>query len=149
MQTPERAGRHRSGNDTIVGPVGPGNHGGMVSPSKRDRAGQPAPPAQDPIAVVLHEIRDAGSDPAVPHQTRHFIYVPGVKPARRLAQLLEKSSRQIDIDTSARKGYWLVVIRESLVVTPETVAALRAEFEAAARPLGGQYDRWQVDLARS
>jgi hypothetical protein len=26
------------------------------------------------------------------------------------------------------------------------MAALRTEFESAAAPLGGEYDRWQVDL---
>jgi len=119
-----------------------------VSRIKRDRADKPGPPVKDPISTVLDEIRQAGSDPTVPHQTRHFIYVPGVKPARRLAQLLKKSSRQIEIDTSARQGYWLVVIRESLIITPETMAALRAEFAATAGPLGGQYDRWQVDIPR-
>jgi hypothetical protein len=119
-----------------------------VSPIKRDRADKSGPSANDPVSTVLDEIRHAGSDPAVPHQTRHFIYVPGVKPARHLAHLLKKSGRQIEVDTSARKGYWLVVIRESLVVTPEAMAALRDEIVAAAAPLGGQYDRWQIDIAR-
>jgi hypothetical protein len=119
-----------------------------VTRIKRDRADKPGPPVKDPISTVLDEIRQAGSDPTVPHQTRHFIYVPGVKPARHLAHLLKTSSRQIEIDTSARTGYWLVVVRESLIVTPEAMAALRDEFVAAAGPLGGQYDRWQVDLAR-
>jgi hypothetical protein len=36
-----------------------------------------------------------------------------------------------------------------MVVTPEAIASLRAEFEAAAQPLGGEYDRWQVDVAGS
>jgi hypothetical protein len=29
------------------------------------------------------------------------------------------------------------------------MASLRAEFESAATPLGGAYDRWQVDLQGS
>jgi hypothetical protein len=117
-----------------------------VSFLKRDTAERRDPPTIDPVSAALDEIRHAGSDPTVPHPTRHFIYVPGVKPAQQLAHLLKKSSRQVEVDTSARKGYWLVVVRQSLVITPEAMTALRDEFEAAAGPLGGEYDRWQVDL---
>ena len=103
----------------------------------------------DPEVVALNELRRAGADPTMPHQTRHFIYVPGVKAAQHLARLLKSPQRQVEIDTSARKGYWLVVIRQSMVVTPQAMADLRAEFDAAAGPLGGEYDRWQVDVEAS
>jgi hypothetical protein len=94
-------------------------------------------------------MRRAGADPKVAHQTRHFIFVPGVKAAQHLARVLKNRGRQVEIDTSARKGYWLVVVRQSMVVTPEAIASLRAELEAAAKPLEGEYDRWQVDVAGS
>ena len=84
-----------------------------------------------------------------PHQTRHFVYVPGFKGAQQLARRLKTPDRLIEVDTSARVGYWLVVVRQSIVVTPEAMASLRAEFESAAAPLGGAYDRWQVDLQGS
>ena len=113
---------------------------------RRDPADRPGKSTVDPVSTALDEIRHAGSDPTVPHPTRHFIYVPGVKSAQQLAHLLKNSNRQVEVDTSARKGFWLVVVRQSLVVTPEAMAKLRDEFEAAAGPLGGEYDRWQVDL---
>jgi hypothetical protein len=106
---------------------------------------QPGPADSDVDAVA--RMRRAGADPKVAHQTRHFIYVPGVKAAQQLAGLLKDQKRHVEIDTSARKGYWLVVVRVSMVVTPEAIASLRAELEAAAEPLGGEYDRWQVDVA--
>ena len=91
-------------------------------------------------------MRHAGADPTVPHKTRHFIYVPGVNAAQHLARLLKSPSRHVEVDTSARKGYWLVVVAQSMVVTPEAMAALRTELETAAKPLGGEYDRWQVEV---
>jgi hypothetical protein len=94
----------------------------------------------------MDQLRHAGADPAAPHQTRHFVYVPGVKPAQQLARRLKTADRLVEVDTSARTGYWLVVVRQSMVVTPEAMASLRAEFESAASPLGGAYDRWQIDL---
>jgi hypothetical protein len=100
----------------------------------------------DPVKLALDQLRHAGADPEVPHPTRHFIYVPGVKAAQQLAHVLKNPRRQVEIDTSARKGYWLVVVKESMIVTPQTMALLRTEFESAAGPLGGDYDRWQVDV---
>jgi len=94
----------------------------------------------------VEQLRQAGADPTAPHETRHFVYVPGVKAAQQLARLLTNPSRHVEVDTSARKGYWLVVVRQSMVVTPEAMASLRAEFETAAAPLGGAYGSWQVDI---
>lgn len=103
----------------------------------------------DPVTLAMEQLRQAGADPAAPHQTRHFLYVPGVKAAQHLARVLKNPQRHVEVDTSARQGYWLVVVRQRMVVTPEAIASLRAEFEAAAQPLGGEYDRWQVDVAGS
>lgn len=106
-------------------------------------------PVIDPVSQALDQLGHAGADPTAPHQTRHFIYVPGEKAAYEVARLVKGPDRQVEIDTSAQDGYWLVVVRESLVVTSEAMEALRTEFEAAAHPLGGHYDRWQVDIAGS
>jgi hypothetical protein len=72
---------------------------------------------------------------------------PGVKVAHQVARQLQMPGREIEIDASAQQGKWLVVICQSLVVTPESMEALRLEFEGAAHPVGGHYDRWQVDIA--
>jgi hypothetical protein len=101
----------------------------------------------DPDVSALDQMRRAGADPGVPHVTRHFFYVPGVRPAQQLARSLKAHGRQVEIDTSARKGYWLVVVSQSMLVTPESIADTRSEFENAARPVGGRYDRWQVEIA--
>jgi predicted RNA-binding protein YlxR (DUF448 family) len=114
---------------------------------RRAPAAKPEPVVIDPVTLALEQLRRAGADPEVAHPTRHFIFVPGVKAAQHLARLLKNPTRQVEIDTSARKGYWLVVVRESMIVTPKTMALLRDEFEGVAEPLGGDYDRWQVDVA--
>jgi hypothetical protein len=101
----------------------------------------------DEFAAVVDRMRRAGADPRMRHETRHFIYVPGVKSAQQLAKKLAGRDRRVTIETSARKGYWLVVVTEAIVVSPDHIGALRAEFEAAAGPFGGEYDRWQVDIA--
>jgi hypothetical protein len=112
---------------------------------KRDPGQKPA--TATPDALAIEELRKAGADPSMPHETRHFLYVPGVKAAQQVARSLRRPDRRIEIDTSARKGYWLVAVIQSVVVTPESISALRTEFEAAVAPLGGEYDYWQVAVA--
>ncbi|MGD0017758.1 MAG: ribonuclease E inhibitor RraB [Candidatus Limnocylindrales bacterium] len=109
---------------------------------KKERGQKPA--TADPDALVVEELRKAGADPTMPHETRHFLYVPGVKAAQQVARSLKRPDRRIEIETSARTGYWLVAVIQSVIVTPETIAALRTEFEAAVEPIGGDYDYWQV-----
>ena len=110
------------------------------SPSK------PVSPANDTVPVA-DQLRRAGADPSVPHVTRHFLYIPGVKAAQQVARKVRSPGRNVDVETSARTGYWLVIVAQSMVVTPENLAAVRREFEAVARDVGGEYDRWQVDIA--
>lgn len=113
----------------------------------RVQSGKRGAPAADPVKLAQDQIRRAGSDPSVPHETRHFIYVPGVKAAQNVARLLKSPKRLVEVDTSARTGYWLVVVRESMVITSEAMTKLRTEFEGVAGPVGGEYERWQVDVA--
>jgi Regulator of ribonuclease activity B len=118
-----------------------------VNAMSREQGGRRDAQAIDPVKLALDQLRRAGTDPTVPHQTRHFIYVPGVKAAQNVARLLKTPKRVVEIDTSARTGYWLVVVKQSIVVTSEAMSALRNEFESVAGPVGGEYDRWQVDVA--
>lgn len=143
--TPATICRFNGGDDAEVPPVS--SHGGTVGFLNHSQGDRARPQVTDPARLALEQLRESGADPTAPHQTRHFVYVPGVKSAQHLARQLKNPRRQVEVDTSARKGYWLVVVKESMVVTPEAIAALRAEFETAAAPLGGEYDRWQVDVA--
>jgi hypothetical protein len=109
-------------------------------------AEQPAAPV-DPVQRAIEQLRKAHADPAQPHETRHFMYVPGVTNAQQVADALKAPGRHIEIDTSARQGFWLVVVIVHIVITTEAMDALRAEFEAAAEAVGGEYDYWQVAVA--
>jgi hypothetical protein len=113
---------------------------------KRSRVDQPPP---DPYLTAMADLRRAGADPSRPHETRHFIYAPGVAAAQQLARSLRQPNRRIEIETSARKGKWLVIVIEAIPITPDAVAALRGELEAAARRAGAEYDLWQVAVASS
>ncbi len=113
------------------------------------RRSPPKPASPENATVPVGEqLRRAGADPTVPHVTRHFLYVPGVKAAQQVARKVGTAGRRVDVETTPRTGYWLVIDAQSLLVTQENLDAVRAEFEAVAREVGGEYDRWQVDIAR-
>jgi hypothetical protein len=102
----------------------------------------------DPTEIARDQLRREGANPDLPHETRHFLYVPGAKAAQQVARSLAAGpKRRVDVETSARKGYWMVAVTESVAITPAAMAGLRAELEAAAAPVGGEYDRWQVVVA--
>ncbi len=108
----------------------------------------PAPqPSSDPVAAAVEDLRRRGADPAKPHETRHFIYAPGVQTAQALARSLVKPDRKVEVDPSGRQGYWMVVVIESMPITSERIGALRSELEAAASAAGAEYDSWQVEVA--
>jgi len=110
---------------------------------------QPEQSPPDPYLAAVSDLRRAGADLSQPHETRHFIYAPGVKAAQHLARTLRQQNRRVEVETSARKGRWLVIVIQSIAITPDGVAALRGELEAAARAAGAEYDVWQVAIAGS
>ena len=101
----------------------------------------------DPYLAAIADLRRAGADPERPHETRHFIYVPGVKAAQQLARSLNQPGRRVEIETSTRKGQWLVVVIQTIPITPEAIMALRGALESAAQAAGAEYDFWQVAVA--
>jgi hypothetical protein len=111
------------------------------------RRSSPKPTSPQDVESWSDQLRKAGADLTVPHVTRHFLYVPGVKAAQQVARRLKTTGRSVDIETSARRGFWLVVVSQSMVLTTESLASVRTELEAVAQSVGGHYDRWQVDLA--
>ena len=109
-------------------------------------APKPVPPERD-FATMADQLRRAGADLAVPHVTRHFVYVPGVKAAQMVARRVKAGNRGVDIETSARTGFWLVIVSQPMVVSQENLAAIKGELESVAQSVGGEYDRWQVEVA--
>ncbi len=98
----------------------------------------------DPIAAARDQLRRVGADPDAPHTTHHLLYLPSVNAAQQAARALRKPDRRIEIEPSGRKGYWLVVVTQTVVITPESIARINDEIAMAIELFGGEYDRWQV-----
>ncbi|HEY5487983.1 MAG TPA: ribonuclease E inhibitor RraB [Candidatus Limnocylindrales bacterium] len=98
----------------------------------------------DAIAMAREQLSQLGADPDQPHTTRHLLYLPSVAAAQQAARALRKPDRRIDIEPSGRKGFWLVIVTQTVVITPETIAQINSEIALALELFGGEYDRWQV-----
>jgi hypothetical protein len=53
-------------------------------------------------ALALEQLRHAGADPTAPHQTRHFVYVPGV--GRRSNSLASSRTRGVTSRSTLRRA---------------------------------------------
>ena len=98
----------------------------------------------DLVATAREQLRRRGADPDQPIETHHLLYLPSVNATQQTARALRKPGRRIEIETSSRKGYWLLIVTQTIVITPEAIAQIQAEMALAADLFGGQYDRWQV-----
>jgi formate-dependent phosphoribosylglycinamide formyltransferase (GAR transformylase) len=98
----------------------------------------------DPIAMAREQLRRLGADPDLPYGTRHLLYLPSVNAAQQAARALGKPGRQIEVDTSSRKGHWLVIVTQAIVINPETIAEIHGEIALTIELFGGEYDGWQI-----
>jgi formate-dependent phosphoribosylglycinamide formyltransferase (GAR transformylase) len=97
-----------------------------------------------PIAMAREQLRRLGADPDLPYGTRHLLYLPSVNAAQQAARALGKPGRQIEVDTSSRKGHWLVIVTQAIVINPETIAEIHGEIALTIELFGGEYDGWQI-----
>jgi len=101
-------------------------------------------PTGDLDAMTLRYLAGAGADLGLARETIHYLYVPTRQAAERAALDLARDGRHIETRAAATGGNWLVLVKEHLVVSDESIEALRREFEAAANTLGGEYDGWEA-----
>jgi hypothetical protein len=98
----------------------------------------------DPIATAREQLRRHGEDPDQPHTTHHLLYLPSVNAAQQAARALRRPNREIAIEPSGRKGFWLVIVTQTVVITPESIAQINDEIAMAMDLFGGEYDMWHV-----
>jgi hypothetical protein len=126
------------------GPDGIADYGGFVGFLRHARGDKSPRSEIDLIAMAREQLRRLGADPDLPHRTRHLLYLPSVNAAQQAARALGKPGRQIEIETSSRKGYWLVIVTQAIVINPEAIAEIRSEIALTIELFGGEYDGWQV-----
>jgi hypothetical protein len=108
--------------------------------SGSDDAGPPV----DGDGQVIAALRRAGADLAQPREVIHYLYF-GSEPATQAAVArLDRDARFVHARIDPETGKSVVKVTHTAVVTPETIRALRQEFEAVASEGGGEYDGWEA-----
>src|SRR2546421_9502832 len=94
-------------------------------------------------ALTIQELAKR-ADLSRPRETLHYLYVPTQDAAQEAEQALRAEDRKIEVRPAATGPGWLVLITQSMIVTPESIAGARSEIEAVSTRLAGEYDGWEA-----
>ena len=111
------------------------------------KPGRPQPGGLD--AMTIQQLSLAGADLSQPRETLHYLYVGTEGDAARAKEMLAQSGRTIETRPAATGTGWLVLLKTDIVVGPDTIGRLRAEIEAAAAQVGGDYDGWEAAVTEA
>lgn len=112
----------------------------------RTRPAGPVAADADSDAATLSQLRSAGADLRKPHATDFFLYLPTEAAAQQVARTLSAKGFTTDVRPAASGTEWLCEATKELVLTPSTLAKLRADFSNQVRPHGGSYDGWGAQV---
>ena len=100
--------------------------------------------AEEGDQLVLEQLESLGADLSQPREVRHYLYFPAETAASEVADALATEGFTIEKDRGADGRSWLVLAIQTMVPTPESIAALRTRLTAVADERGGEYDGWEA-----
>jgi hypothetical protein len=99
-------------------------------------------------ALVLAQLREAGSDLSKPHPIEFFIYLPTRESALNIADKIRAKGFGARVDRAAQGPNWLCLGTKSMVPDLAAIEAIGAGFDEMARSLGGEYDGWETAVVK-
>lgn len=109
---------------------------------KRPRAVERVADAAEADELVLTHLARLGGDPATPHETHHFVYLPTRGDADVVARTLVRHGWSTSVEES--EGAWLVIAMRTQSLTSQLVRDTRTELAQLAAKHGGVYDGWEA-----
>lgn len=85
------------------------------------------------------------SKPDEPHVVLHYLYFPKREAAAATAADLRRRGFATEERLGADGMNWLVLARQEIVPSEETLAAVRQVMENLAQDHGGEYDGWEAE----
>lgn len=92
--------------------------------------------------LVLGHLARLDGDPATPHETHHFLYLPTPDDAEVVARTLARDGWSTSVEES--EGAWLVIAVRTRTLTSKLVRDTRAHLARLAARHGGVYDGWEA-----
>jgi hypothetical protein len=113
---------------------------------------QIGPPAvsfpDDLDGSVLNQLVQAGADLSKPHDPEFFLYLPDKSAAERVAETLRAEGFQSNVTRAAVGDNWLCLATKTMVLTHESMAALRKRFTSIVVEHHGEYDGWGTEVVK-
>ncbi|RYG35741.1 MAG: ribonuclease E inhibitor RraB [Burkholderiales bacterium] len=105
--------------------------------------------AEQQDAIVIENLRSAGSDITKPHSIDFFLYFPRKGQAKAAAtEILELGYTVVELEKSPERSEWSVHATRTLVPELETMKASTRELEKLATEHGGAYDGWGTSIVK-
>jgi hypothetical protein len=92
--------------------------------------------------LVLDHLARLGGDPATPHETHHFLYLPTPASADAVARTLGRDGWSTSVEES--EGAWLVIAVRTRTLSSKLVRDTRARLARLTAKHGGLYDGWEA-----
>lgn len=84
-----------------------------------------------------------GADLSQPRDMRAYLYLQSEEDATACASTLRENG--FDVTTSeAKKGSWLALAHQEMIVNDQVIAQLRARLTALVSVLDGEFDGWEA-----
>ena len=96
-------------------------------------------------ADALRELT-AASKPGAKHTLVHYLYLPDRRLAAGVIEQLRRHGFQTEDRLGADRVNWLVLARQDVVPTEESVAETRQLMERLAAEVDGEYDGWEAEV---
>jgi regulator of ribonuclease activity B len=114
-----------------------------MAKSKKTDAGDIA----DAKAVKLANSisNDRGTTPTL---MRHYLYFSSESQAQNAAERLRARGLSVNVRLGADKKNWLALASQNTLQSPDQMEDVRDKMEAIAMEFGGEYDGWEVAIAK-
>lgn len=111
----------------------------------RIRYHRPPKTPEEADKLALRQLESRGADLSLPRHVIHFLLFEDESDARAAAAEIDAGSWTTRIDAPTQDlAEWTVRIDGHRVVSSDTVAAFRAQFERLAAAHAGEYDGWEA-----
>jgi hypothetical protein len=97
---------------------------------------------------LIGRLEAAGVDLSQPLEVEHFLTLPDERTARQVVAKLASTGGAVQLSPTVLGRRWTVRVTIPMVVTPERMAALRAQLDGFAGEHGGTYEGWGTNARR-
>ena len=93
---------------------------------------------------TIAQLATVSADLRLPRDTIHYLYLPSEGRAQLAASELAGRDRKFEVRRAATGPNWVVIVKQTMVVSPASIGEIRKQIEAVAKRHGGQYDGWEA-----